>query len=82
MENITVESTPQTSVSIEGFLEGIINGGAGFKVWEDREFVVHQDRDVAIAAWVIRCLANPRNKDTEYVLTAIQEQREKASVTL
>ena len=33
------------------------------------------DRDVATAAWVIKCLANPQSDGAEYVLNAIMERR-------
>lgn len=61
--------------AIEKFIEDIINGSTVFKTWEDREFVVHSDRDKSIAEWVIRCLANTLNNDSEKVLDAIINQR-------
>jgi len=64
------------------FSEGITNGSGGFKVWEDREFVVFKDRDKAIVEWTIRCLANPKNKLSAEVLHEITMQRLKASCGL
>lgn len=59
------------------FAEDITNGTGGFKVWEDREFVVFSDRERGIVEWTIRCLANPLNPLSEKVLDEIKQQREK-----
>ena len=39
-------------------------------------------RDVAIAAWVIRALANPKNLDSERILNAIVERRRDGALQL
>lgn len=65
---------------ISDFTKKIITGTGGFQTWENRECVVHhQDRDISIADWVIRCLANPNNKEAEEVLQSIIQQRQKQS---
>ena len=64
------------------FSDEITNGAGGFKVWEDREFVVHTDRDRAIVEWTIRCLANPDNLLSTDVLKEISYQRNKSRTKL
>lgn len=63
-------------VSIEDWIENTINGSGGFKVMEDREIAVFKDRDVAIAEFVIRSLANPYCKGSKEVLEAINRHRD------
>lgn len=60
----------------EIFCDDIINGIGGFKVWEDREFVIHRNRDLAIAHWVLRCLVNVDNPMAGDVLKEISDHRE------
>lgn len=62
-------------MQIEDFIKEIISGPTGFKTWEDREFIVHTNRDEAIAAFVIRCLANPRCENSNNVLEKIEARR-------
>ena len=62
---------------IEAFVQDIINGTGGWKSYEDREFVYCKDRDVAIASWVIRCLANIENSQSGPVMEAIRAERGK-----
>ena len=63
---------------ISRFTKRIIKGTGGFETWESREFVVHKDRDISIAEFVIRCLANPACEDSGVVLNAIIEKRNSA----
>ncbi|QMW05365.1 hypothetical protein [Spirosoma foliorum] len=62
-------------MDVNEFTERIINGDTGFKVWEDREWVVFKDREKGIADFVIRCLANPHCEGSQEVLDAINERR-------
>lgn len=58
------------------FCEDIITGVGGLHDFERYELATPNcDKDVATAAWVIRCLANPKNPDSEMVLNAIIERR-------
>jgi hypothetical protein len=59
----------------EDFAEEITNGTGGFKVYEEREFPVYPDRDLAIVEWTIRCLANPLNPLSAKVMDEINEHR-------
>jgi len=63
--------------SISAWCEKVINGPTGLKSFEYSEMALPVcDRDVAIAAWVIRCLANPDCEGSQVVLDAIAERRE------
>lgn len=64
-------------MDIPSFIEEIINGVGGFKVQEDREFVIYPDREVGVAGFIIRCLANPQCKGSQEVLDAIIARRAK-----
>lgn len=64
-------------MTISEFLQSIINGSGGFKSYEDREILVSKDRDIEIAGFVVRCLANTSCEGSEEVLEAIIEQRNK-----
>jgi hypothetical protein len=75
-------STAAATSSCSKFSYEITHGSGGFKVWEDREFVVHTDRDRAIVEWTIRCLANPDNLLTADVLKEISYQRNKGRAKL
>jgi len=49
----------------------------GLRVYEYHEVATPNcDRDVAVAAWVVRCLANPDNADSQAILDAINERRD------
>ena len=62
---------------IEAWLDKIINGSGGFEDMEEHEFCVFADREVAIAEFVIRCLANPNCEGSEEILSSIIKQRSK-----
>jgi hypothetical protein len=84
-EKTQSSSTPSTAAATNAcskFSDEITNGAGGFKVFEDREFVVHTDRDRAIVEWTIRCLANPDNLLTADVLKEISYQRNKSRTKL
>jgi hypothetical protein len=58
------------------FCEKIINGDTGLHEMERCEMAVPTvDRDVAVAAWVIRCLANPNCEGSGYILDMVQARR-------
>jgi len=60
---------------IEDWIDNVIEGPAGFKSWEEHEFVVHhKSREYSIAAWVIRCLANPECEGSQMVIDSIIER--------
>lgn len=63
---------------INNWIQKIINGSSGFHVCEEHEIMIHHiSREHSIAAWVIRCLANPDCEGSEDVLKAINKQRTK-----
>jgi len=63
-------------MDINKWINRVIKGSAGFETWEDREGIIfHNSREEGIAAFVIRCLANPLCDGSEDVLAAILEQR-------
>lgn len=64
-------------MEIDEWVNRIINGIGGFKSWEEHEIVIHNSREESIAAFVIRCLANPQCKGSRDVIDAIIAQREK-----
>lgn len=63
-------------MNIEDWVNRVIRGPGGFISWEEHEFVIHHSsREESIAAFVIRCLANPGCEGSGDVLRAIIEQR-------
>ena len=63
-------------MDINDWINRVIKGPTGFEIWEDRECVIfHNSREEGIAAFVIRCLANPLCDGSKEVLEAILEQR-------
>lgn len=63
-------------MDINDWIYRVIKGPTGFETWEDRECVIfHNSREEDIAAFVIRCLANPLCDGSKEVLDAILEQR-------
>lgn len=65
-------------MKIENWIKEIIDGTGGFKNCEKYELMVHHiNREVSIAGWVIRCLANPECEGSQKVLDSILEQRKK-----
>lgn len=69
-------------MDIPSFITRIVNGPGGFKVQEDREFIVYPDREVGLAGFVVRCLANPQCEGSQEVLDAILARRAKVSVVV
>ena len=67
-------------MDIMTYCEKIITGVGGLHDFERYELAVpNVDRDVATAAWVIRCLANPKSEGSQQVLEAILERRRELS---
>lgn len=64
---------------INQWIEQVINGDGGFKTMENREFAIFKDRDVAIAEFVIRALANVNSEGSGDVVKAIQQRRESSN---
>lgn len=63
-------------MEIDNWINQIIKGSGGFESWESHEFVIHHSsREESIAAFVIRCLANPGCRGSGDVLRAIINQR-------
>lgn len=72
-EEITDDSM---TIDLHEWVNRTIEGPAGFKVWEDRECVVHHvSREFSIAAFVMRCLANKECEGSEHALNAIIKRR-------
>jgi hypothetical protein len=62
--------------NITQWITGIIDGPGGLHDFERCEFASPTvPRDEAVAAWVIRCLANVRCEDSDGVLAEIQRHR-------
>lgn len=68
-------------MEIEEWISQVIDGSGGFKVWEDSEWVIHhKSREYSIAAWVIRCLANPKCEGSKQVLRSINRHRKEVKM--
>jgi len=62
----------ESKVESSAWCEKIITGTGGLHAWENHEGgVVSGDRDVAVARWVLRCLANPLCEGSKDVLTEL-----------
>ena len=63
-------------MDIMQYCEKIITGAGGLHDMERYELATPNcNRDVAVAAWVIKCLANPKSEGSENILSAIIERR-------
>lgn len=80
---MSTEFTNDTiSLDLHDWVARIIDGPTGFKVWEDREGVLHHvSREVSIALFVVRCLANVNCDGSEQVLNAIMRRRRSGQPT-
>lgn len=65
---------------IDQWIHTIIDGTTGLHAFEGRESL-SEPRDEAVAAWVIRCLANPDCDGSKEILEAIMKRREKVART-
>jgi hypothetical protein len=69
-------------MEINTWIKQVISGPGGMNNYEETEVVVwHKPEREAVAAWVIRCLANPECEGSEDVLNAITLQRLKKQST-
>ena len=70
--------------TLHDFCESIISGTGGLHSYERHEvaFIPDDRRDMAVANWVIRCLANPGCEGSEFVLERIIAKRESLSEAL
>lgn len=67
-------------MKIDDWIKQIIDGTGGLHAFERCEWAVPTvPRDEAVAAWVIRCLANPDSEGSGDVLAAIMERRRKVN---
>ena len=67
-------------MNILEFSEKIINGVGGLHDYEYHEMATpNYDRDVSVAIWVIKCLANPKCEGSQDAIQAIIERRERIS---
>lgn len=65
-------------MDISVWINRIIDGPSGLHAFEHFERATPTvPRDEAVAAWVIRCLANPECDGSADLLAAIQRRREK-----
>jgi len=63
-------------MNILKFSEKIINGAGGLHDFEYHEIATpNYDRDVVVAIWVIKCLANPSCDGSKEAMEAIIERR-------
>lgn len=62
-------------MEIKTWVNNIVNGPTGFKVQEDREYIVYHDREIGVAEFVIRCLANPACDGSQQIIDSIIERR-------
>jgi len=62
-------------MSINEWIERIINGAGGFNAKEEHENMTFKDRDKAIAEFVIRSLGNNKSVGSEHVIKEIVQKR-------
>lgn len=61
---------------IEAFIQDSINGPGGFKAYARTHPLNNcPDHDIAVASWVIRCLAQIDNPHAGMVIEAIRQER-------
>lgn len=53
----------------------VVRGVGGFEDFERYEVAVFDDRDVSLAYFVVRALANPKCEGSAAMMEAIQERR-------
>ena len=67
-------------MDIDNWVNRIIKGMGGFLSWETHEFpIYHSSREESIAAFVLRCLANPGCDGSAEVLGEILRHRKSLS---
>lgn len=66
-------------MDIQNWVSRVIKGVGGFLSWEEHEIpTYHNTRDEEIAAFVLRCLANPDCEGSREVLDAIVKKRDES----
>lgn len=70
------EVSEEEEISIEQWCENVIKGSGGFKSMEDREipFFGKKGRDVAIAEFVVRAIANKNCKGSQELIKIIYDR--------
>lgn len=58
----------------------VVTGPAGFQSFAEHEWLLYDDRDVAVAEFVVRCLGNVKCEGSHDVVEAIREQRTRNKV--
>ena len=73
--------TLPTDIDIRAWIDDILTGAGGLEAFQAHEYAVEQaPRDVVVAAWVLRCLANPRCAGSAEVFREIYVMRVKRSL--
>lgn len=62
---------------IDVFIQDIIEGPQGWDAYVEREYIYSANLHMAIAAWVIRSLANIENPQSGLVMEAIRRERQR-----
>ena len=63
-------------MNIKEFCEQIITGSGGLHDYERCEMPMYKnERDIEIAIWTVRCLANPDCEGSDIAINAIIERR-------
>lgn len=77
MAKISIQSNIniQDKDTIEKWLTNLMNCDGGFAKWE-KHFEYSCPREIAFAAFVLRCLANPECEGSEMVFNSILQDRE------
>ena len=69
-------------MDINAWINDVICGPGGYHDFQDHELAVeHAPHDVCVAAWVIRCLANPACPGSAEVLSEILARRIRCTTT-
>ena len=65
---------------ISTWVHRVIDGPGGLRSFEDHEMAEPTvNRDEAVAAWIIRCLANAKCAGSDYVIDEIIKHRQDGS---
>lgn len=64
---------------VMGWIRDVVCGCGGFQDFERREGAFYTDRDVALAEFVVRAIANPKCRGSEDMVAAIIERRNEQS---
>lgn len=61
--------------SVMDWIRDVVCGCGGFQDFEKREGAFYSDRDIALAEFVVRALANPSCNGSDDMVSAIIERR-------